>query len=71
MPVRKDMRAIHIRCEPEFIEDVQTEADKLFEGNVARFSRDAIKTTVRLRRELGPRYELAIAELLEKEPVAA
>lgn len=73
---RPDRTAIFIRCEPDFLEEVRAvAADSPFEGNVAQFSRDAIRTAARLRRALGPRYELMIAGLLadaeKREGVAA
>ena len=75
MSERKDRNAIFIRCEPDFITEVKAVAERTHEGNLAQFSRDAIRTTARLRRALGPRYELVIAGLLadaaEKETVAA
>ena len=72
MAPRKDNRAIHIRCEPAFYDEAQAEAERAFEGNVALFTRDALRTVIRLRRVLGPRYELIISGLLsEDERVAA
>lgn len=62
---KDDRRAIFIRCEPAFLTDVeQAAAAPPFAGNVAQFSREAIRDVVQLRRALGPRYELVIADLL-------
>ena len=72
---RKDQPAIFIRLEPELKADVVEQASKPpFEGNESQFGRDALRTVTRLRRALGPRYELAISELLSDsnaEKVAA
>jgi hypothetical protein len=65
MSERKDRRAIFIRCEPAFLADVErAAADPPFAGNVAQFSREAIRDVVALRRALGPRYGVVIADLL-------
>ncbi len=52
----------------------QKAADKYFEGNRTMLVRSAINTYVDLREALGPRFELAVAEMkgeIEKEGRAA
>jgi len=74
MAKRKDeRRAIFIRCESEFLTDVEAAAAlPPFAGNVAQFSREAIRDVIALRRALGPRYELVISDLTaETESEAA
>lgn len=63
---RTDRKAILIRCDEEFHDMVKMAASELFEGNVAQFSRDAIRTSMRLRQALGPRFEIEVARLLEE-----
>ena len=62
---KDDRRAIFIRCEPAFLTDVEgAAAAPPFAGNVAQFSREAIRDVVQLRRAYGARYEMVIADLL-------
>lgn len=57
--------AIYITCDKAFVADVKDVAMQSHEGNVARFSRESIRTAVKLRRLYGPRYELVISELID------
>jgi hypothetical protein len=69
MPARKDMKAIHIRCEPALFDEAKEAADRAFEGNVAQFSRFAIRNDARLRRALGARYDIVIESLIGQHDV--
>lgn len=62
------------RVTPEANQRAQKVADKYFEGNRTMLVRSAINTYVELREVLGPRFDLAVAELkgeIEKEGRAA
>lgn len=63
---RADRKAILIRCDEELHDAIKAAATELFEGNMAQFSRDAIRTSMRLRQALGPRFEIEVARLLEE-----
>lgn len=62
------------RVTAEANQRAQKVADKYFEGNRTMLVRSAINTYVDLREALGPRFDLAVAELkgeVEREGRAA
>lgn len=63
VPARKEHRGIHIRVEPALHDETAQLAAVTHEGNIARYSRDAIRVVNRLRRVLGPRFELEVARI--------
>lgn len=72
MTERRGNPAIFVRCDPELLEAIKEGAQQEpFDGNVSLFARDAIRTSVKLRRLYGPRYDVVIADLYDNAPLKA
>ena len=61
---RKRRETLYARVDPELKNATQRIADRYFDGNESTLLRDSVRLMVDLRDALGPRFELAIAELL-------
>lgn len=54
---------VGFRVEPEFREEIKRVATRHHEGNESFLLREAARLYVDLRRTLGPRFEVALADL--------
>ncbi|MCC6945494.1 MAG: hypothetical protein IT335_13005 [Thermomicrobiales bacterium] len=62
----RESRAVILftRVDPVFKQEVKRVADRDFDGNESQLVRDSVRLMLGLRNELGPRFDLVVAGLL-------